>query len=71
MILREDIMSKNATAAKIFHIEIVETLSQIVEIIAEDEQTALLKAQELYSNEEVVLYADDCIDTKYNIFKYE
>ena len=55
---------------KVFQIEIVETLSNLVEITAENEQEALLKAQELYRNEEVVLYPDDLIDTKFNIFKY-
>ena len=55
---------------KVFPIEIVETLSNLVEISAENEQEALLKAQELYRNEEVVLYPDNLIDTKFNIFKY-
>ena len=56
---------------KVFQIEIVETLSNLVEISAENEQEALLKAQELYRNEEVVLYPDNLIDTKFNIFKYD
>ena len=56
---------------RIFQIEIVETLSNIVEVSAENEQEALLKAQDMYRNEEVVLYPDDCIDTKFNIFKYD
>ena len=55
----------------VFQIEIVETLSNIVEVLAEKEQEALLKAQELYRNEDVVLYPDDLIDTKFNIFKYD
>jgi len=55
---------------KVLQIEIVETLSNLVEISAENEQEALLKAQELYRNEEVVLYPDNLIDTKFNIFKY-
>ena len=55
---------------KVFQIEIVETLSNLVEISAENEQEALLKAQELYRNEEVVLYPDNLIDIKFNIFKY-
>ena len=54
---------------KVFQIEIVETLSNLVEISAENEQEALLKAQELYRNEEVVLYPDNLIDIKFNIFK--
>ena len=53
---------------RVFQIEIVETLSNIVEINAENEQEALLKAQDMYRNEEVVLYPDDFIDTKFNIF---
>lgn len=52
----------------VFQIEIVEMLSNIVEVSAENEQDALLKAQEMYRNEEFVLYPDDCIDTKLNIF---
>ena len=52
---------------KVFQIEIVETLSSIVRVNAEDEQGALLKAQELYRNEDVVLYPNDLIDTKFNI----
>jgi len=52
---------------KVFQIEIIETLSNIIEISAEDEQGALLKAQELYRNEEVVLYPNNLIDTKFNI----
>ena len=55
---------------RIFQIEIIETLSNIVEVLAENEQEALLKAQELYRNEDVVLYPDNLIDTKFNIFKY-
>ena len=46
-------------------------LSNLVEISAENEQEALLKAQELYRNEDIVLYPDDLIDTKFNIFKYD
>lgn len=57
-------------AEKTFQIEILETLSNLVEISAENEQEALLKAQELYRNEDVVLYPDDLIDAKFNIFKY-
>ena len=55
---------------KVFQIEIIETLSNLVEISAENEQEALLKAQELYRNEDIVLYPDNLIDAKFNIFKY-
>ncbi|WP_189583349.1 DpnD/PcfM family protein [Psychrobacter glaciei] len=43
-------------------------LENIVEIRAKNEQEALLKAQDMYRNEEAVLYPDDFIDTKFNIF---
>ena len=64
-------IKSDKTVEKVFQIEIVEMLSNLVEISAENEQEALLKAQELYRNEEVVLYPDDLIDTKFNIFKYD
>ena len=57
-------------AEKTFQIEILETLSNVVEISAENEQEALLKAQELYRNEDIVLYPDDLIDAKFNILQY-
>ena len=63
-------MKNDKNMEKVFQIEIVETLSNIIEISAENEQEALLKAQELYRNEDVVLYPDNLIDTKFNIFKY-
>ena len=55
----------------VFQIEIAETLSNIVEVNAENEQEALSKVRDMYRNEEVILYADDFIDTKFNIFKYD
>ena len=63
-------IKSDKTVEKVFQIEIVEMLSNLVEISAENEQEALLKAQELYRNEEVGLYPDDLIDSKFNIFKY-
>ena len=62
-------IKSDKTVEEIFQIEIVETLSNLVKISAENEQEALLKAQELYRNEDVVLYPDNLIDTKFNIFK--
>lgn len=56
---------------RVFQIEIVETLSHIVEVGAENEQDALVKAQDMYRNEEVVLYPEYFIDTQFNIFKYD
>ena len=65
------VIKSDKKVEKVFQIEIVETLSNLVEISAENEQEALLKAQELYRNEEVVLYPDNLIDTKFNIFQYD
>ena len=62
-------MKKDEKTAQKFQIEIVETLSNIVEVNAEDEQDALMKAQEMYRSEQVVLYPDDFIDTKFNVFQ--
>lgn len=64
-------MKTDKKLKRVFQIEIVETLSNIVEVDAENEQEALLKAQDMYRNEEVVLYPDDFIDTKFNIFARE
>ncbi|MGO3271430.1 MAG: DpnD/PcfM family protein, partial [Psychrobacter sp.] len=51
-----------------YQIEIVETMSALVEVVAEDSETALLKAREMYRGEDIVLYPDDFIDTKFNTF---
>lgn len=64
-------IEKDKKVERVYQIEIVETLSNIVEVMAEDGQNALLKAQDMYRKEEVILYPDDCIDTKFNIFKYD
>ncbi|WP_227680472.1 DpnD/PcfM family protein [Psychrobacter sp. SWN149] len=58
---------KDEKAAQKFQIELVETLSNIVEVVAEDKQSALLKVQEMYRSEQVILYPDEFIDTKFNI----
>ena len=64
-------IKREIKAAKTFQIEIVETISNIVEVVAENEQEALLRAQEMYRNEEVILDSEDYIDTKFNIFEWE
>ena len=64
-------IKKEIKATKTFQIEIVETMSNIVEVVAENEQEALLRAQEMYRNEEVILDSEDYIDTKFNIFEWE
>ena len=43
----------NKKLKRVFHIEIVEMLSNIVEVSAENEQEALLKVRDMYRNEEV------------------
>ena len=67
--MKVNTMKKDEKATQKFQIEIVETLSNIVEVVAEDKQSALLKAQEMYRSEQVVLYPDDFIDTTFNIFQ--
>ncbi|MBB3106611.1 hypothetical protein FHS24_001112 [Psychrobacter luti] len=62
-------IGKDKKVEKAFQIEIVEMLSNIVEVLAKNEQEALLKAQDIYRNEDVILYAADFIDTKFNISK--
>lgn len=64
-------IKRDVKAAKIFQIEIVETISNIVEVVADEEQDALLKAQEMYRNEDIILDSEDYIDTKFNIFGRE
>ena len=67
--LSVNITRKDEKSARTFQIEIVETLSNIVEVVEEDEQEALLIAQKMYRDEQVVLYPDDFIDTQFNIFQ--
>ena len=51
-----------------YEIEIVETLSAIVELVAKDDSSAILLAQERYRNEDIELYYDNLIDTEFSIF---
>ncbi len=67
--MKANTITKDEKSMQKFQIEIIETLSNIVEIAAENEQDALLKAQEMYKNEQVVLYFDDFVDTQFNIFQ--
>ncbi|MGO2277958.1 DpnD/PcfM family protein [Psychrobacter sp. AOP7-D1-21] len=66
-----NIIRKDKKAARTFQIEIVETLSNIVEVVAEDEQSALMKAQEMYRSEDIILEPDDMLDTEFIIFGIE
>ncbi|PYE41016.1 DpnD/PcfM-like protein [Psychrobacter fozii] len=69
--MKVNTMKKDEKAAQKFQIEIVETMSALVEVVAENSETALLKAREIYRNEDIILYPDDFIDTKFNIFGRE
>ena len=51
----------------IYQIEVIETMSALIEVVAEDGATALLKAREKYRSENITLEPDDFIDTKFNI----
>lgn len=59
---------KSETGLGTYQIEIVETMSAIIEVKAEDDSSAILQAQERYRNEDIELNYDDLIDTKFNIF---
>ena len=58
----------NKKKSKTYQIEIVETMSAIIEIVAKDDSSAILQAQERYRDEDIKLNYDDLIDTKFNIF---
>jgi len=62
---------KSETGLKTYQIEIVETMSAIIEISAKDDSSAVMQAQERYRNEDIELNYDDLIDTKFNIFEVE
>jgi hypothetical protein len=40
-------------------------------VVAEDGETALLKAQEIYRSEDIILEPDDMLDTEFIIFGVE
>lgn len=48
-----------------FKIEVKETLSRIIEIQAESKEDALLRIEELYKKQEIVLDADDYVVTEF------
>lgn len=52
-----------------YNIEIIETLNRIIEIEAKDENEGLNIVQQKYRNSEIVLSADDYVDTSFNIIK--
>ena len=46
-------------------------MSALIEVVAEDSITAISKASEKYRNENIMLYPDDMVDTKFIIFGVE
>lgn len=50
-------------------IEIKETLSRIIDIEADNEEGAIKEARKQYINENIVLNAEDYIDTEFKIYK--
>lgn len=48
-----------------FKIELKETLSRVIEIEASSEDEALSKIQDLYKKEEIVLDADDYMESEF------
>lgn len=48
-----------------FKIEVKETLSRIIEIEANSNEEALVKIEDLYKNEEIVLDADDFVEAEF------
>lgn len=52
-----------------FKIEVKETLSRIIEIEANSDDEAFSKIKELYKKEEIVLDAEDYINTEFLKFE--
>lgn len=50
-------------ADKMFEIEIREVLSRVIKVTSKNQTDAILKVQEMYRNEEIVLDAGDYLDT--------
>lgn len=50
-----------------FKIEVIETLSRMIEMNANSADEAFSKIQELYRKEEIQLNADDCVETEFII----
>ena len=68
IVSQSEIVVMNEKEMKNYQIEIIETMSAIVEIVAKDDSSAILQAQERYRNEDIELSYDNLIDTKFNVF---
>ena len=51
-----------------YKVEVKETLSRIIDIEAESESEAIIKAKSKYKKQEIVLDSSDYIDTEINIY---
>lgn len=58
----------NEKELKTYQIEIIETMSALIEVTAENGEAAISIANERYRNEDIVLYPDDMMDTKFIIY---
>ncbi len=56
---------------KTYQIEGIETMSVLIEVVAEDGASAIWQVSEKYRNEDIVLYPDDLLDTEFIIFAVE
>lgn len=54
-------------ADKMFEIEIREVLSRVIKVTSKNQTDAILKVQEMYRNEEIVLDAGDYISTEFKV----
>lgn len=54
---------------KEYAVEIVDTLSRVVHLEADNEHEALVTVSDMYYNEEIVLDASDNIDTDFQIYE--
>lgn len=52
-----------------YKVTICETLSKAIDIAAESRSDAIKKVKEKYKNEEIVLSADDYLDTEFDCIK--
>ena len=51
-----------------YNVTITETLEKTIEIEAENENNAIDIARDKYNKEEVILTADDLVDTQFDIY---
>ena len=52
-----------------YKIEIKETISRIIDIEAENESEAIIKARTKYRNQDIILDSTDYMDTEINVYE--